>query len=86
MTCTYLYGPIIHVCLQQQQKTNVKSKFVFHCGKSAICQVRAAMVPDKFDVINLLQFAQKIRWRVLAARAILVVLRTLAYRSRHSAT
>jgi hypothetical protein len=39
--------------------------------------------PRKFDVIKLWQFTQNIRWRELAVCA--MVMRPLAYRSRHSA-
>jgi hypothetical protein len=78
-----VYGPIKHVFLH---KNHVKSKFVVHCGnlrKVVLNLPSSTMVPKKFDYTKLWQFRHYTRWCVLAVHAMDV--RSLAYRSRHSA-
>jgi hypothetical protein len=64
-----------HTCISAKKQCKNQSLFfivAIQAKFSAIYQVHATMVPEKFNIIKKWQFAQKTRWRVLAVRAMVV--------------
>jgi hypothetical protein len=69
----YMEPSYMYFCKKKKHKNqSLLSTVAIRAKFSVICQIRAIMVPEKFDVIKLRQFAQKTRCRVFAVLAMVV--------------